>query len=615
MLIAGTLLTPTGDPMVGAKLRLTASNTSSDVLKFTSKEFTTDESGNYSIDVPHGRYHVERYDDKFRSYLSIGVITISHDTQLNDLTSLLMVEQSTAPRDPLLNVVEELVSSAQQAATDVSSAMTELDTRVNTAISTALDGFTPRDGIDGQDGINGVDGVTPVLSIGSVVEGETASATLTGTTEQPVINLVLPRGPKGDPGDQGIQGIQGPQGPQGLPGESGVVKSRTNVLTKSLFGRYNTYNPNSNWTTNIVMELEADFTSLRIAIPNTHTDAVENVKVSVGVVAANVPQAWLVGIEPTGGWFEATMNGNTNFTLPARFAADRANFGVSDELPIRSIPRTDGGIRPLIIVRVEYPLGSIVSVPYLGTSNWRQATSPRIMKTSVQAVLGVTDKASFTQTTNTEGSVAVPVVQYFTKKKGRQLFISTDSTGEGVGSTPTGYGAAQIAAYTNSTPDNPIEYFNAGLHAQGPEVYSKRLKELGDFVKPTIVLYSPYSVNDVSVGGMTDAQLGRVYTNLAQMMAEMRKHPNATMILLEPLPVNPAFRDTGAGDQKRRDLIADLNTFDIPVVTGYATALSGSVDADGQTLIKSGLTTDNVHPNITGYTDLAAVVSPYILEL
>ena len=505
-----------------------------------------------------------------------------------------------------MDVVEGFVSSAQQAASDVSSAMTELDTRVNTAISTALDGFTPRDGVNG---------VTPVLSIGSVVEGETASATLTGTTEQPVINLVLPKGPKGDKGDSGSQGVQGPQGPQGLPGESGVVKSRTNVLTKGLFGRYNTYNPNSNWTTNIVMELEADFTSLRIAIPNTHTAAVENVKVSVGVVAANVPQAWLVGIEPTGGWFEATMNGNTNFTLPARFAADRASFGVSDELPIRSIPRTDGGIRPLIIVRVEYPLGSIVSVPYLGTSNWRQATSPRIMKTSVQAVLGVTDKASFTQTTNTEGSVAVPVVQYFTKKKGRQLFISTDSTGEGVGSTPTGYGAAQIVAYTNSTPDNPIEYFNAGLHAQGPEVYSKRLKELGDFVKPTIVLYSPYSVNDVSVGGMTDAQLGRVYTNLAQMMAEMRKHPNATMLLLEPLPVNPAFRDTGAGDQKRRDLIADLNTFDIPVVTGYAAALSGSVDADGQTLIKSGLTTDNVHPNITGYTDLAAVVSPYILEL
>lgn len=598
MLIAGTLLTPTGDTMVGAKLRLTASNTSSDVLKFTSKEFTTDESGNYSIDVPHGRYHVERYDDKFRSYLSIGVITVSNSTQLADLTSLLMVEQSTAPRDPLLDVVEGFVSSAQQAASDVSSAMTELDTRVNTAISTALDGFTPRDGVDGT---------TPVLSIGTVVEGETASATLTGTTEQPVINLVLARGP---------QGIQGIQGPQGLPGEAGtgVAQSRTNVLTKCLFGRYNTYNTSTNWTTNTVMELEAEFTSLRIAIPNASASIIENVKVSVGVVAANVPQAWLVGIQPTGDWIDATLNGSTTFILQPRIAAERVSLAVSDELPVRSVPRTDGGTRPLIIVRVEYPLGSLPSVPYLGTSNWRQATSPRIMKTSVQNVLGVTDKASFTQTTNTEGGVAVPIVQYFTKKKGRQLLISADSTGEGVGSTPTGYGAVQIAAYTNSTPDNPIEYFNAGLHAQGPEVYSKRLSDVGAFVKPTIVLYSPYSINDVSVGGMTDAQLGRVYTNLARMIAEMRNYTTSSLVLLEPLPVNPAFRDTGAGDQKRRDLIVDLNTFDIPVVEGYAAAFSGDQDVDGQTLIKSGSTTDDVHPNITGYTELSTLVVPYILE-
>lgn len=616
MLIAGTLLTPTGDPMVGAKLRLTASNTSSDVLKFTSKEFTTDESGNYSIDVPHGRYHVERYDDKFRSYLSIGVITISHDTQLSDLTSLLMVEQSTAPRDPLLNVVEELVSSAQQAVTDVSSAMTELDTRVNAAITTALDGFTPRDGIDGVngvDGINGIDGITPALSIGTVVEGDAASATLTGTTEQPVINLVLPRGPQGDVGPRGIQGIQGPQG---LPGEAGtgVAQSRTNVLTKCLFGRYNTYNTSTNWTTNTVMELEAEFTSLRIAIPNASASVIENVKVSVGVVAANVPQAWLVGIQPTGDWVDATLNGSTAFTLQPRIEAERVSLAVSDELPVRSIPRTDGGVRPLIIIRVEYPLGSTPSVPYLGTSNWRQATSPRIMKTSVQNVLGVTDKASFTQTTNTEGGVAVPIVQYFTKKKGRQLLISADSTGEGVGSTPTGYGAVQIASYTNSTPDNPIEYFNAGLHAQGPEVYSKRLSDVGAFVKPTIVFYSPYSVNDVSVGGMTTDQLNRVYTNLARMIVEMRNYPTSSLVLLEPLPVNPAFRDTGAGDQKRRDLIADLNTFDIPVVEGYAAAFSGEQDVDGQTLIKSGSTTDNVHPNIAGYTELSTLVVPYILE-
>ena len=467
------------------------------------------------------------------------------------------------------------------------------------------------DGINGIDGQDGADGITPVLSIGTVVEGETASATLTGTTEQPVINLVLPRGPKGDVGEQGIQGPQGPQGPAG----DGVAKARTNILTKGLFGRYNSFTTSSDWTTNIVMELESDFTALRIGVPNALPTQVNGIRVSVGVLAASVPQAWLVDINPTGGWVDATFNGASSLNAPASIAADRYSLSLTDWLNIRSIPRTDGGIRPLIIMRIEYPNGSLPSVPYLGTSNWRQPTAPRVMKTSVQTVLGVTNKAAYTQTTNAEGSVVVPVVQYISKKKGRQGFIVGDSTKEGVGSNPNGYGAVQMSSYELSTPDNPIEYFNAGLHGQGPAVYSKRLADMGSFVKPTFVTYSPYSVNDTAVGGLTSDQIGRIYTSLADFMNEMRNHPNATLILTEPLPNNPAFRNTGAGDQKRRDLIADLATFDVIVAQGYAAAFSGSQDANGQTLIATGLSSDNVHPNLAGYQALAQIIKPIVENL
>lgn len=726
MIISGKLLTPTGEPLAGARLRLTATATFPEVLKFSAQEVVVDQLGEYSIDVPVGRYRVDIWEKSSRGFVNIGIIEVGSETAASDINTLLMVNQTSIPRDPLLGVIEGLVESAQEAAesaqeaaSDVSSAMQELDTRVNTAITEALDGFTPRDGVDGingtdgrdgvdgitpqlsigtvdvaddpevqitgtpeapilnitlpkgakgdkgdtgpagppgpqgekgpagpkgdkgdkgdvgergpagppgpqgpaggdgVDGINGIDGqdgadgITPVLSIGTVVEGETASATLTGTTEQPVINLVLPRGPKGDVGGQGIQGPQGPQGPAG----DGVAKARTNILTKGLFGRYNGFTTSSDWTTNIVMELESDFTALRIGIPNALATAVNGIRVSVGVLAAAVPQAWLVDINPTGGWVDATFNGASSLNAPARIAADRYSLPLTDWLNIRSIPRTDGGIRPLIIMRIEYPNGSLPSVPYLGTSNWRQPTTPRVMKTSVQTVLGVTNKAAYTQTTNTEGSVVVPVVQYISKKKGRQGFISGDSTKEGVGGNPNGYGAVQMASYELSTPDNPIEYFNAGLHAQGPAVYSKRLADMGSFVKPTFVTYSPYSVNDTAVGGLTSDQIGRIYTSLADFMNEMRNHPNATLILTEPLPNNPAFRDTGAGDQKRRDLIADLATFDVIVAEGYAAAFSGSEDADGQTLIATGLSSDNVHPNLAGYQALAQIIKPIVENL
>lgn len=58
-------------------------------------------------------------------------------------------------------------------------------------------------GIPGEDG---QDGVTPDFTIGTVetlAPGEQATATITGTEEDPVLNLGIPQGAKGDKGDPG----------------------------------------------------------------------------------------------------------------------------------------------------------------------------------------------------------------------------------------------------------------------------------------------------------------------------------------------------------------------------------------------------------------------------
>ena len=59
------------------------------------------------------------------------------------------------------------------------------------------DGKDGKDGTDGKDGAIGPIGVTPKLTIGTVTTlpfGSMAQATLTGTAEEPVLNLALPRG-------------------------------------------------------------------------------------------------------------------------------------------------------------------------------------------------------------------------------------------------------------------------------------------------------------------------------------------------------------------------------------------------------------------------------------
>lgn len=80
-------------------------------------------------------------------------------------------------------------------------------------------GLTGRDGAPGRDstvpgekgekGDMGRIGETPQFSIGQVVIGDQASATISGTPEKPVLNLVVPRGERGMPGRDGIKGKDG----------------------------------------------------------------------------------------------------------------------------------------------------------------------------------------------------------------------------------------------------------------------------------------------------------------------------------------------------------------------------------------------------------------------
>lgn len=81
-----------------------------------------------------------------------------------------------------------------------------------------------KNGIDGKNGTNGIDGIngiTPNIQIGQVNTGEAgaeAAASITGTPENPLLNLTIP---------QGQQGIQGVPGQNGAPGANGTTYTPT----------------------------------------------------------------------------------------------------------------------------------------------------------------------------------------------------------------------------------------------------------------------------------------------------------------------------------------------------------------------------------------------------
>lgn len=79
-------------------------------------------------------------------------------------------------------------------------------------------------GEDGEPGPAGATGATPNLQIGAVTTldaGNNATASITGTIENPLLNLGIPKGADGAQGPQGDPGPAGQDGADGAPGQDG----------------------------------------------------------------------------------------------------------------------------------------------------------------------------------------------------------------------------------------------------------------------------------------------------------------------------------------------------------------------------------------------------------
>ncbi|WP_278438438.1 SGNH/GDSL hydrolase family protein [Pseudomonas oryzihabitans] len=402
---------------------------------------------------------------------------------------------------------------------------------------------------------------------------------------------------------------------------AGLMTTGTTMLTKHLFGRMRTQDAANAITFNMQIELESPFMAFRIGIPNIHTAPVTGVKACVGLSAAAPAANYVVQVTPEGGeWIDCTFNGAATVDLLARAGEERYSMAWSDLIYLPSVARTDVTTgRPIVMVRIEFPAGSKLTTPFNDLYYWR-TNGPRIYCCSSQEVQGVTTKTSFTQnnvySSGGDAKAVVPAIQYISQARGHQVMIMGDSISEGLGGTVRDYGALQRAVCEVSTAARPVEYFNAALHAQAPEVFSRMLDDHVERIRPTVLFYAPWSVNDVAAGGITTAALRRAKGNLARVMATLQsKGVRPLVVLPEALPCNTAYRSVGANDSIRRD----FNTTFLPslsgamVLSGYAAAFTGT-RTDGQDQIKAGSSDDGVHPNEAGH-DLLKVPPKTLLQL
>lgn len=403
---------------------------------------------------------------------------------------------------------------------------------------------------------------------------------------------------------------------------------QSNILTKNMFGRWILAEATEEVTTiQCVIELSTEFIGMRVGIPNLSENAVPGVKMSIANTNTFMnDEAWYVHPYPNGGfWVDMTWeecghstDGGVTVDLPPRLGEERPSVTYCDSVGIHSIPRLVEGRLPLIMVRMQFPIGTEITEPYLGIYEWRtmDGTHP-VIRGSREDVAGVDVKEDFTTFTALDEGVTVPIVQYVTKRAGHQIMLIGDSITEGLGGRARDFGAIAEALQTISSPEWPVEYYNTALHAQGARVYSLQFRAYVEDVLPTVIFYQPWSINDVPTGGMDNNSYSAMYISMSRVLRDARDiGRGAPIFILEATPCNKNFRDVGAGDQLRRDVNTWFHTLSgVTVVPGYAEAVTGVREPDGQDLMKVGYTDDGVHPNATGYAAMAEAIRPFLINI
>ena len=132
----------------------------------------------------------------------------------------LWIEQANAK----LNLIDDALDEVDNLNIDISKIG-----KVTTVTITDKNGTTKSENIN--DGDDGEAGPANTLSIGTVVKGENAGATITGTAPNQTLNLVLPKGDKGDKGNTGATGETGATGPANVLSIGTVTKGENASAT------------------------------------------------------------------------------------------------------------------------------------------------------------------------------------------------------------------------------------------------------------------------------------------------------------------------------------------------------------------------------------------------
>lgn len=363
-------------------------------------------------------------------------------------------------------------------------------------------------------------------------------------------------------------------------------------------------------TVRTAMCLPVHFDAVRIPVLNYNTAAAETFDAHAVSVVGTLTDP----VNGAGTWIPVLFSGSASVSVPAATSVSgRIYPGIvlSDPVYIASIPRTDGGTLPILVVS-QYKLSANVPLWTFGTGGSAGGWADDSNGLNIRSFKKAGDFTSINQGGMTTANAA-PERGYTTcpgvfirargKKTNWGLCLGDSIT---KASNANAYGLGWPAKIIK-TLANDVAFVttNAGVAASTTSEFAANAAALIPLLKPTHVIVPAFSPNNGSTTTVTDADIAQERQDLVKIL-DLCEANGAQAIVWTGCPRSTGANTTpfySAADDARRvawvlEAAASYNAIAVDTLPVLSTGSAPYAFAAGQTV-------EGLHPSSSGDTGIA----------
>lgn len=389
----------------------------------------------------------------------------------------------------------------------------------------------------------------------------------------------------------------------------------------------------SGTTYEVLMTTGLHFDAVRIVMACGNTVAGDALAMSMqlGLAVVGDPSDATIS---AASWVNGTFGGADNIgggspgTLTPSPAFGRWKHVISDIIPIQSVPRTDGGKYPLLVIRdyLFQASGATANTVLLGNGtqsfdSWTNHPSGRIWR--IRSKGGGFAQSNQAGMTNANSSInnGTPIVGVIYYARGRVVNVVGfgDSITEGQGTyIGEGFGFPACQQLSDNAAGVAFEWSDMGWSgATLSQIRQNMLDAFSAGLKWDIGVLPTGSPNEIAAPPITSANIAATRFKVAHMQSLLREKGIAP-ILWTWMPTSVAGgKNYGASDALRRALNDDFReqAKHGVIIADFDSAIAGATNGSGQVEMDPATTDDQIHPNDTGNARCVPKLKRAISEL